>query len=96
MTQRPLFAKAARFRRPKRVQNRYGDTYRVWVLSDDSGKVVETRGIMGVAMPRSFKAIVFNAAGECLISRHRKLRPAQSALIKATEPKPEKRRKVRR
>lgn len=96
MTQRPLFAKATTFKRPRRVVNRYGDTYRVWLLADGSGKVVETRGIMGVALPRSFKAIVFNAAGECLVSRHRKLRPAQAALVRAVEPQTPKRRKVRR
>lgn len=43
MTQRPLFAKSVKFRRPKRVQNRYGDTYRVWALADGSGKVSEGR-----------------------------------------------------
>lgn len=84
MTQRPLFSKATTFRRPRRVVNRFGDTYRVWPLADGSGKVVETRGICGVAMPRSYKAIIVNAMGECLISRHRKLRPAQAAVVRAT------------
>lgn len=96
MTQRPLFAKATTFKRPRRVVNRFGDTYRIWPLSDGSGKVCEVTQIDGIKVPRSFKAIVFNAAGEYLVSRHRKLRPAQAALVRAVEPQTPKRRKVRR
>lgn len=96
MTQRPLFAKAKTFKRPRRVQNRYNDFYKVWPLADGSGKVVLVTQICGVRVRPSFKAVILNSAGEYMISRHRKLRAAQAALIKATEPKPEKRRKVRR
>jgi hypothetical protein len=96
MTQRPLFAKSLTFKRPRRTVNRYGDVYRVWLLADGSGKVCETHSIMGIALKKQFKAVIINEHGERLISRHRKLRPAQAAVIKATNPKPEKRKKVRR
>jgi len=95
MIQQALFAKATKFRRPKRTTSRYGDVRREWHLTDGTGKVVETRSIAGVALARQFKAVIINAAGECLISRHRKLRPAQAAVVRATDPKP-KRKKVRR
>lgn len=98
MTQRPLFAKAATFKRPRRTLNRWGDRIRVWLLADGSAKVVETRAIMGVALPRSFKAVLMTPTGECLVSRHKRLRTAQAAVVKATDqaPKPTKLRKVRR
>ena len=97
MIQQALFPKATRFRRPRKVTNRWGDVYRIWPLSDGTGKVVETRSICTVAIKRTFKAVIVDAAGECLVSVHRKLRPALAAVVKATEPKPtSKKRKVRR
>lgn len=96
MTQRPLFAKATTFRRPVRTVNRWGDPIRLWWLTDKSGKVCEMTQICGVKTTRTFKAIVLNEHGEYLISRHRRLRPAQAALVRAVEPQTPKRRKVRR
>ena len=96
MIQRALFPKSTKFRRPRRELNRWNDPIRVWPLKDGSAKVVETTQIWGVKCGRSFKAIVMTATGECLISRHRKLKPAMASVIKAADPKPEKRKKVRR
>ena len=95
MTQRPLFAKSAKFRRPRRVVNRWGDTYRVWLLPDGTGKVCLVDQICGVKVRPSFKAIIVNEHGEYLVSRHRKLKPALTAVVRATEQPTPKRKKVR-
>ena len=97
MIQQALFPKSTRFRRPRRTLSRWGDKRREWHLADGSGLVVESRGIAGIAMPRHYHAIVVNENGQALISRHKKLRPALAAVVRATEPKPtSKKRKVRR
>lgn len=85
----------AAFRRPRRSVSRFGDPRREWWLADRSGVVVESRGICGVTMPRHYHAIIVVDGRQALVSRHRKLRPAQAAVVRATNPTPKKRKKVR-
>lgn len=98
MIQRALFAKSQKFRRPRRAHSRYGDVRREWWTTDRTGLVVESRGIAGIAMPKHYHAIVVTPTGQALVSRHKKLKPALAAVVRATELKPTnaKRKKVRR
>lgn len=96
MIQQALFAKATKFRRPRRTLSRWGDRRREWRTTDGTGLVVESTGIAGIAMPKHYHAIIVTEHGQALVSRHKKLRPALAAVVKATDPKPTKRKKVRR
>lgn len=87
MIQQALFAKSTKFRRPKRTTSRYGDVRREWWTTDRTGLVVESRGIAGIAMPRHYHAIIVTPTGQALVSRHKKLKPALAAVVKATEQK---------
>lgn len=96
MIQQALFPKSTKFRRPRRTLSRWGDRRREWWTTDRTGLVVESRGIAGIAMPKHYHAIIVTPTGQALVSRHKKLKPALAAVVKATEPKPTKRRKGKR
>lgn len=88
----------APFKRPRRSVSRFGDPRRTWRHESGAGAVVETVTCGGVAVRRTrageplpvYHAVLIGDGAECLVSVHRKLRPALAAVVRALKPKPKR------